>query len=110
MPQRGTRIATLTIAVGNTASDVVDLGAVAQGKIGLVVLTGLTGTEVAVEVGDDGGVNFHPHFNGAPPVAITVPALGALSFGFFPFTSVRVVSDVVQATAAATIEVWAIDG
>ncbi len=110
MPQRGTLIATLTIAVGQTASDDVDLGAVAQGKIGLVILAGLTGTEVAVEVGDNGNVAFHPHFNGAPPVAITVPALGALSFGFFPFESIRVVSDIVQAVADVSIEVWAIDG
>ncbi len=109
MPQRGTLIASLTIGVGNTESDVVPLGAVAQGKIGLVVPAGLTGTEVAVQVGDSGS-GFHPHYNGAPPVAITIPADGALSFGFFPFTSVRVVSDAGQAGAEAVIEVWAIDG
>ncbi len=109
MPQRGTLIATLTILVGNTESDVVNLGAVAQGKIGLVVPAGLTGTDVAVQVGDDSG-DFHPHFNGAPPVAITIPADGALSFGFFPFTSVRVVSQAAQAGANAVIELYAIDG
>lgn len=110
MPQKGEQIGTLTIASAATESDVLDLGAVAQGKIGLVV-PALTGTELAVEVGDS-GAGFHPHVSGAPPVAITIPASGALSLGFFPFTSLRVVSNAGGPgfeTAERLIEVWAID-